>query len=115
MARPRKDGRRAIGIQGKKGYLYIVFSEPVIKNGVRKIEKRWIATGLADTPDNVKTASATRTKMLSKDPDTVFDRNVSLSDFMDHMLAKKKSGRSQIRLIQATITGPNGSRNFLVT
>ena len=54
MARPKKDGRRATGIQGKKGYLYIVFSEPVIKNGVRKIEKRWIATGLTDTPDNVK-------------------------------------------------------------
>ena len=90
MARPKKDGRRATGIQGKKGYLYIVFSEPVIKNGVRKIEKRWIATGLADTPDNVKKASATRTKMLSKDPDTVFDGNVSLSDFMDHMLARKK-------------------------
>ncbi|MEE3472385.1 MAG: tyrosine-type recombinase/integrase [Butyrivibrio hungatei] len=90
MARPKKDGRRATGIQGKKGYLYIVFSEPVIKNGVRKIEKRWIATGLTDTPDNVKKASATRTKMLNKDPDTIFDRNVSLSDFMDHMLARKK-------------------------
>ena len=68
MARPKKDGRRATGIQGKKGYLYIVFSQPVIKNGVRKVEKRWIATGLADTPDNVKKLLLPGQKMLRKIP-----------------------------------------------
>ena len=41
MARPKKDGRRATGIQGKKGYLYIVTSQPVIRDGAKKIEKRW--------------------------------------------------------------------------
>ena len=40
MARPKKDGKRATGIQGKKGFLYIVTSRPVIKDGIKKIEKR---------------------------------------------------------------------------
>ena len=100
MARPKKDGRRATGIQGKKGYLYIVFSEPVIKNGVRKIEKRWIATGLADTPDNVKKASATRTKMLSKDPDTVFDA------------CQKKKGSLRYDLLRLLLPGQTDQRIF---
>ena len=36
MARPKKNGKRAKGIQGKKGYLYIVISNVVIKDGVKK-------------------------------------------------------------------------------
>lgn len=90
MARPRKDGRRATGIQGKKGYLYIILSQSVIKNGVRKTEKKWIPTHLADTPENVKKASAARTKMLNNDSDELPDRNASLSDFTDRILSKKK-------------------------
>lgn len=90
MARPRKDGRRATGIQGKKGYLYIILSQSVIKNGVRKTEKKWIPTHLADTPENVKKASAARTKMLINDSDELPDRNASLSDFTDRILSKKK-------------------------
>ncbi len=90
MARPRKDGRRATGIQGKKGYLYIILSQSVIKNGVRKTAKKWIPTHLADTPENVKKASAARTKMLSNDSDELPDRNASLSDFTDRILSKKR-------------------------
>lgn len=90
MARPRKDGKRATGIQGKRGYLYIVFSQNVFKDGVRKNEKKWISTGLSDTPENVKKASAARQKMLNKVSGAVIDRNISLADFTDYILEKKK-------------------------
>ena len=43
MARPKKDGKRAVGIQGKKGFLYIVTSQTSICNGVKKAEKKRIA------------------------------------------------------------------------
>ena len=56
MARRKKDGRRATGIQSKKGMLYIVITQNVIKDGVRKNEKVWYATQLSDTPENVKKA-----------------------------------------------------------
>ena len=90
MARPKKDGRRATGIQGKKGFLYIVISQSVIKDGVKKTEKHWIATGLTDTPDNVKRAIEARNKLLSNSTVSTADRNVSLFDYTDCVLEKKK-------------------------
>lgn len=90
MARPKKDGRRATGIQGKKGFLYIVISQSVIKDGVKKTEKHWIATGLTDTPDNVKSAIEARNKLLSNSTVSTADRNVSLFDYTDCVLEKKK-------------------------
>ena len=53
MARPKKNGRRATGIQGKSGYLYIITHNHIIKDGVKTREKVWIATGLKDTPERV--------------------------------------------------------------
>ena len=35
MARPKKNGRRATGIQGKSGYLYIITHNHIIKDGPR--------------------------------------------------------------------------------
>lgn len=90
MARPKKDGRRATGIQGKKGYLYIVTSQPVIRDGAKKIEKRWIATGLTDTPENVKKASDSRSKLLGNKSIPVTDSNITLPDYTDYILSKKK-------------------------
>ncbi len=46
MARPKKDGRRANGIQGKSGYLYIVITQNTVKDGVKKGEKKWISKSL---------------------------------------------------------------------
>jgi integrase len=90
MARPKKDGKRASGIQGKKGFLYIVISHPVIKDGVKKSEKKWISTGLPDTPENIKKASEIRSTLLTKKIMSVTDRNISLSDYTDQILAIKK-------------------------
>ncbi|MCR5776262.1 MAG: site-specific integrase [Lachnospiraceae bacterium] len=70
--------------------MYIVTSQVVIKDGIKKSEKKWIATGLADTPENVKKASEARAKLLNNTTTTTIDHNVSLADYVDHILEKKK-------------------------
>ena len=90
MARKKKDGRRATGIQSKKGMLYIVTTQNAIKDGKRINEKVWTATQLADTPENVKKASEMRLSILCKDKTDVIDRDVTVSDYVDIYLAKKK-------------------------
>lgn len=89
MARPKKDGRRATGIQGKKGFLYIVLSKPVMKDGVKALEKKWISTGLADTAENIRKAQEEREKLLKKCARQPVDLNVTIADYIDHALAKK--------------------------
>lgn len=88
MARPKRDGKRAIGIQGKKGFLYIVISNTMIKDGVRKREKKWLTTGLADTPENVRIAVERRKKILDRDP--IIDGNILMAEYVDYVLRKKK-------------------------
>ena len=90
MARPKKDGKRATGIQGKSGYLYIVRSKTVMENGVKKSKKEWIRTGLKDTPENVKVASEQRKTYINNSDASFVDRNVLLSDYVDSILEKKK-------------------------
>ena len=90
MARPKKDGKRATGIQGKKGFLYIVISQAVIKDGEKVTEKKWIATGLPDTLENVKKASEIRLKYQNRKTVFEVDRNISLAEYTDMILGKKK-------------------------
>lgn len=90
MARPKKNGKRANGIQGRSGQLYIVTSHPTIKNGIRIREKRWTATGLADIPENIKKASEIRKKLLESKVVPTIDRNISMDDFTDYILGEKK-------------------------
>ena len=90
MARPKKDGKRATGIQGKKGFLYVVISQKVLRNGSHSIEKKWISTGLPDTPDNVKKASEIRMRLKNSNKENLIDRNITVSDYIDHILAKKE-------------------------
>ena len=90
MARPRKDGKRAPGIQGKSGFLYIVISQNVLKDGVKKSEKKWIATKLPDTPENVKKASEARMKFINRKAPAPIDRNISVSAYTELVLSKKK-------------------------
>ena len=90
MARPKKNGKRAKGIQGKKGYLYIVISNVVIKDGVKKSEKKWIATGLEDTSENIKIASATRDKLINKLCLFDVDKKITFNDYTNQVLGKKK-------------------------
>ncbi|MCR5311747.1 MAG: site-specific integrase [Lachnospiraceae bacterium] len=90
MARPKKNGKRATGVQGRCGYLYIIISHPIIKDGVKKREKKWIATGLSDIPENIKKASEIRERMLNKKVIRAVDRNISIADYIDAFMTKKK-------------------------
>ena len=89
MARPRKEGRRATGIQGKNGFIYIVISKNYVEDGVKKTKKQWITTGLADIPENIKKASEIRKKLLDKKKYVNIDSNILLSDYVDRVLDKK--------------------------
>lgn len=90
MARLKKDGKRATGIQGKKGFLYIVSSHPVIKDGIKKSEKKWMSTGLSDTPENVKKAIEIRRTLLNRNVMYITDRSITFSDYIDIILRNKK-------------------------
>ena len=90
MARPKKDGKRATGIQGKSGRLYIVIAQNTVKDGIKKAEKKWVATGLADTPDNVKKAAEIRKKLLNNKEALTADRNVTVAEYTDLFLNRKK-------------------------
>ena len=91
MARPKKNGRRAIGVQGKNGSLYVIIQKYVIKDGVRKRENVWVATGLKDVPENIRKASDIRSKLQSNKREiSLTDRNITLNDYVDMFLNKKK-------------------------
>ena len=90
MARKKKDGQRATGIQSKKGMLYIVTSKIVIKDGKRVSEKKWTATGLKDTPENVKIAAGFRSGLLNQTSQTTPNRDITLSEYVDQFLKSKK-------------------------
>jgi len=90
MARPKKDGKRATGIQGKSGRLYIVIAQNTVKDGIKKAEKKWVATGLADTPDNVKKAAEIRRKLLNNKEALTADRNITVAEYTDLFLNRKK-------------------------
>lgn len=90
MAKRKKDGKRAPGVQGKSGYLYIVISQNVLKDGVKKSEKKWIATKLTDTPENVKKASEARMRLINRKTTSPIDRNISISVYIEYFLQKKK-------------------------
>lgn len=90
MARPKKSGKRATGIQGRSGYLYIIKNNYIIKDGSKTLEKQWISTGLKDAPENIKKASEMRSRLLNKKEAKSTDRNISLSEYADGFLEKKK-------------------------
>ena len=90
MARVKKDGKRGVGIQGKKGYLYIVESKVVIEDGIRKSKKTWIPTKLPDTPENVAKAIEQRRRLLNKVAMVPADINVSISAYVDYALDRKR-------------------------
>lgn len=90
MGRTKKEGRRASGIQGKNGLLYIVTSEIKIVEGKKVYKKTWIPTGLRDTSENVPKAVELRKKHLSKTNVDIINKDISLTDYIDLYLEKKK-------------------------
>lgn len=89
MARRKRNGKRAVGIQSKKGHLYLVFSHTVLKDGQKTTKNEWIATGLTDSPDNVKKAEEMRLRLKQRAGSDKLDRNITISDYTDCYLEKK--------------------------
>lgn len=91
MARQRETNvNRGKGIQSKKGYLYILVSKTVFKNGERVKKRQWISTGLKDTKENVKLAIEERKRLLDGDAKGIVDTNITVSEYIDLFLEKKK-------------------------
>ena len=91
MARKRKDGRRAEGIQGRKGRLYYIITQQEVIDG-KKISKRvWCATGLPDKDENISKAVEMREKRLSSAGSALsVDREVPMKTYVNLYLAKKR-------------------------
>ena len=91
MARKRKDGRRAEGIQGRKGRLYYIITQQEVIDG-KKISKRvWCATGLPDKDENISKAVEMREKRLSSAGSALsVDRDVPMKTYVNLYLAKKR-------------------------
>ena len=91
MARKRKDGRRAEGIQGRKGRLYYIITQQEVIDG-KKISKRvWCATGLPDKDENISKAVEMREKRLSSAGSALSaDREVPMKTYVNLYLAKKR-------------------------
>lgn len=92
MSRPKtvNKGRVATGIQEKSGYLYIVISKPVVKDGRKTREKQWIRTGLKDTDDNRKKAMEKRLELLDHKVLSTVDKNILVPDYTKIYMEKKK-------------------------
>lgn len=91
MARKRKDGRRAEGIQGRKGRLYYIITQQEVIDG-KKISKRvWCATGLPDKDENISKAVEMREKRLSSAGSALsVDREVPMKTYVNLYLANKR-------------------------
>ncbi len=90
MARNKKDGRRATGVQARKGNLYYVIPVKVIRDGKKTYSKEWIATGLKDTPENVPKVAAERERILRSNRSSNIDRNILIPDFVNLFMDKKR-------------------------
>lgn len=90
MARPKKDGKRATGIYGKHGSLYIVMNQSVIENGSIKNKRQWISTGLKDTQDNIKRASEKRLEILQNKVVSDVNKNILVSQYVEVFLDRKQ-------------------------
>ncbi len=90
MARKKREGQRATGVYAKRGNLYYTTSVKVICDGQKKYAKKWFATGLADTPENVQKVAAERERILHSNRPSNIDRNILIPDFVDLFMDKKK-------------------------
>lgn len=86
MSRPRKEGKRARGIQGRHGTLFILIPRPEDNTKVY-----WISTGLKDIPNNVATAMKMREQYLNSRRNCVMEPNILLADYIDLYLVSKRN------------------------
>ena len=85
MSRPKKTGRRATGVIGKQGYLYIRIPKEGKPGATQEL-----GTKLKDTPENVKKAVAMREHILAQRETGKLSMTSTVSDAIDVFLAAKK-------------------------
>lgn len=90
MAKKKKCGRRATGVQSKKGMLYIVITQSVIRDGTRAYDRKWISTGLQDTAENIRKAQEMRARLLQQEPGAWINRDITVADYVNVYLEKKR-------------------------
>lgn len=90
MARRKKDGKRAKGVYGQHGSLYVVMNTSFIENGQKKNKRIWIPTGLSDTADNIKAASDLRYNLLNKPKQLCDNKDIVISELVDEYLNAKE-------------------------
>ncbi len=90
MARIRKDGKRATGIQGKHGKLYVLVPTRYTENEKTVVKKRWHPTNLPDRPENIKRASEIRLELQAQKRELLLNPNITVSEFIENWLQKKK-------------------------
>lgn len=92
MARHKKPGKRDTGIQSKKGYLYFITNQKVFDGESMITKKKWISTGLKDTPENLKKAIEMHEQLLGKHADMpqLIDKNITLQELSDLILEEKQ-------------------------
>lgn len=99
MGRKRKNGQRALGVQSKKGMLYIVISDTILQDGKTLYKKRWVSTGLKDTPENIEYAQRLRLKHM-RPKEFILDNNLTIAELLDvYILSKERV------LVDTTIRG----------
>jgi len=89
MGKNKPNGKRAPGVQGKDGRLYIITNEIAYKDGKKCYRTKWVSTGLKDTIDNVRKVKEFREQYLNK-TSSILDINMSLASLIDYFLASKK-------------------------
>ena len=89
MARPRKQGKKAVGIQAKGGMLYIVESCIEYEDGKKKSKKIWVATGLKDTDENLQMAKDMREMRKHTRKNGLLGRDTTMDELVDHFLELK--------------------------
>lgn len=90
-AEKKEDGRRDTGVQAKGGRLYVLVPCTKVEKGQRVSSKRWVATKLTDTANNVKKAVDMRKSLLAPNSKVLTsDHNILFPVYVDLYLARKK-------------------------
>ncbi len=90
MSRIKKPGRRAKGVQGKGGKLYVVIPIREIKAGKIAYTSKWVCTEYEDIPTNVKKAMDYRSELMRSGEHRLKNMDSSVKDYVISYLNVKK-------------------------
>ena len=89
MARPRKQGKKAVGIQARSGMLYILENEYEYEDGMKTRKRVWVSTGLKDTDENLQLAKDMRELRKHSRKNETLGRNTTIEELIERFLELK--------------------------